>query len=140
MSRLHARERGTLVMPVLITVTAAAVAPDVRADPISVVVDYAKVVQVSRPADIVIVGNAAIADTTIRDNRTLIITGRSFGTTNLIVLDKDGHIVADRNVDKDVASALEKGLGYVPGGITVKYVDSIRLGPTGKFIKSLCRI
>ena len=51
--------------------------------------------QVSRPADIVIIGNAAIADITIRDNRTLIITGRSFGTTNLIVLDKEGQTIAD---------------------------------------------
>ena len=65
------------------------------AEPISVMVDRAKVMRISRPADVVIVGNPAIADATIQDNKTLIITGRSFGSTNLIVLDADGQAIAD---------------------------------------------
>jgi Flp pilus assembly secretin CpaC len=64
-------------------------------EPISVVIDRAKVMRISRPADIVIIGNPAIADATIQDNRTLIITGRAFGTTNLIVLDASGEAIAD---------------------------------------------
>lgn len=65
------------------------------ADPISVVVDRAKVMHISKPANVVIVGNPAIADATIQDTQTLIITGRSFGTTNLIVLDDKGQTIAD---------------------------------------------
>jgi Flp pilus assembly secretin CpaC len=65
------------------------------ADPIQVMVDRAKVMRISRPADIVIIGNPAIADATIQDSQTLIITGRSFGTTNLIVLDAAGQSIAD---------------------------------------------
>ncbi len=61
-----------------------------KADPIEVVVDRAKVMRIARPADIVIIGNSAIADATIQDSQTLIITGHSFGTTNLIVLDRRG--------------------------------------------------
>jgi Flp pilus assembly secretin CpaC len=64
-------------------------------DPISVMIDRAKVMRISRPADTVIIGNPAIADAAIQDNRTLIITGRSFGTTNLIVLDAEGQPIAD---------------------------------------------
>ncbi len=63
--------------------------------PIMVTVDQAKVMRIARPADTVIIGNPAIADATIKDDRTLIITGRSFGTTNLIVLDADGQPIAD---------------------------------------------
>jgi len=74
---------------------AAFAAVPASADPINVVVDRAKVMRVSRPADIVIIGNPAIADATIQDNQTLIITGHSFGTTNLIVLDGDGMVIAD---------------------------------------------
>ncbi len=65
------------------------------AEPIAVIVDRAKVLHISQPADVVIIGNPAIADATIQDNQTLIITGRSFGTTNLIVLDKLGRSIAD---------------------------------------------
>ena len=68
------------------------------ADPIQVIVDQAKVMHVSRPADIVIIGNPAIADATIQDNQTLIITGHSYGTTNLIVLDANGQSIADELV------------------------------------------
>lgn len=68
------------------------------AENIEVIVDRAKVMRISRPADIVIIGNPAIADATIQDARTLIITGRSFGTTNLIVLDADGQAIADATI------------------------------------------
>jgi Flp pilus assembly secretin CpaC len=66
----------------------------VRAD-VMVDVDRAKVLRVSRPADVVIIGNPAIADATVRDNQTLIITGKSFGATNLIVLDSAGQTIAE---------------------------------------------
>ncbi len=69
-----------------------------KADPIAVVVDQAKVMRISRPADIVIIGNPAIADATIQDSQTLIITGHSFGMTNLIVLDAQGQSIADEQI------------------------------------------
>jgi len=43
----------------------------------------------------VIVGNPGIADVTIQDPQTLILTGRSFGKTNLIILDSIGNPIAD---------------------------------------------
>jgi Flp pilus assembly secretin CpaC len=64
-------------------------------EPIKIVIDRAKVMHISRPADTIIIGNPAIADATIQDNQTLIITGRSYGSTNLIVLDADGQPIAD---------------------------------------------
>jgi Flp pilus assembly secretin CpaC len=65
---------------------------------INLVLDRAMVVHVEQPADTVIVGNPMIADATVRDNKTLIVTGRSFGTTNLIILDKDGKTIVDNLV------------------------------------------
>jgi Flp pilus assembly secretin CpaC len=64
-------------------------------EPINIVIDRAKVMHISRPADTIIIGNPSIADATIQDNQTLIITGRSYGSTNLIVLDADGQPIAD---------------------------------------------
>jgi len=63
--------------------------------PIAVVVDQAKLVRIESPAHTVIVGNPAIADATVFDPNTLVITGRSYGTTNLIVLDEKGKPIAD---------------------------------------------
>jgi Flp pilus assembly secretin CpaC len=69
-------------------------AEDAGGATIEVVLNQAKVMHISRPADVVIIGNPAIADATIQDNQTLIITGHSFGTTNLIVLDSTGQPIA----------------------------------------------
>lgn len=86
-----------LVLAGMATASVLAALP-AAADPIQVVVDQAKVMHMSRPADLVIIGNPAIADATIQDSQTLIITGHSFGMTNLIVLDADGLVVADENI------------------------------------------
>jgi len=63
-----------------------------------VTVDQAKVFRVSRPASTIIIGNPAIVDATIQDDQTLILTGRSFGVTNLIVLDESGDALVDQPV------------------------------------------
>ena len=66
--------------------------------PVIVTVDRAKVFRISRPASTVIIGNPAIADATVEDDRTLVLTGRSFGVTNLIILDKDGEPIVDETI------------------------------------------
>jgi Flp pilus assembly secretin CpaC len=77
--------------------------PAQAADAIAIKIDRAKVMRISRPAGTVIIGNPAIADAAIQDNQTLIITGRSFGTTNLIVLDSNGQPIADEILTVDTA-------------------------------------
>lgn len=69
-----------------------------NAGPVIVTVDRAKVFRVSRAAATVIVGNPSIADATIEDEKTLVLTGRSFGVTNLIILDADGEAIVDETI------------------------------------------
>jgi hypothetical protein len=58
---------------------------------VDIVIDQAKLVRLQKDASQVIVGNPAIADVTAQSARLLVITGKSYGTTNLIALDKDGR-------------------------------------------------
>lgn len=67
--------------------------------PISVNVNMARVLRISAPAATVIVGNPGIADVTIQDPQTLVLTGKSFGQTNLIVLDNIGNPIADTMIE-----------------------------------------
>jgi Flp pilus assembly secretin CpaC len=67
--------------------------------PVSVNVNMARVLRISAPAATVIVGNPGIADVTIQDPLTLILTGKSYGQTNLIVLDNAGEPIADTLVE-----------------------------------------
>lgn len=67
--------------------------------PITVNVNMARVLRINSPAATVIVGNPGIADVTIQDPQTLVLTGKSFGQTNLIVLDANGNPVADTLIE-----------------------------------------
>ena len=67
--------------------------------PINVNVNMARVLRISAPAATVIVGNPGIADVTIQDPQTLILTGKSYGQTNLIVLDSAGNPIADTMIE-----------------------------------------
>lgn len=67
-------------------------------EPVTVTVDRARVFRVSRPAATVIVGNPSIADATIEDEKTLVLTGRSFRVTNLIILDVEGNPIVDQTL------------------------------------------
>lgn len=82
---------------VLAPAAAIAASGDTR-DALKIVVDRAKVVRIAKAADTIIVGNPSIVDATIQDARTLVLTGRSFGVTNLIVLDSNGDPIVDETV------------------------------------------
>ena len=65
---------------------------------LEVFVNHAKVIKLAEPAATIIIGNDGIADATVKDATTLVLTGRRFGTTNLVVLDTDGEPIVDERV------------------------------------------
>jgi Flp pilus assembly secretin CpaC len=67
-------------------------------DLLRVFMNHARVLKLDRPVAKVIVGNAEVADATVADPTTIVLTGRSFGTTNLVLLDADGNAIADERV------------------------------------------
>jgi Flp pilus assembly secretin CpaC len=59
-------------------------------DMIDVTIDFAKVLRLDEQAATIVIGNPGIADATVEDETTLVLTGKAAGTTNLIVLNQDG--------------------------------------------------
>ncbi len=87
---------AALLLPLALAIGPASAADEA---PITVNVNMARVLRIDAPAATVIVGNPGIADVTIQDPQTLVLTGKSFGQTNLIVLDGTGNPVADTLID-----------------------------------------
>lgn len=77
-------------------------------DDVSVTIDQAQIVRLDRPAAEIIVGNPSIADVSVQSGKVLVVTGKSYGRTNLIVIDADGKQVVNRYL-----SVTEPGRGYV---------------------------
>ncbi|MEM0898854.1 MAG: pilus assembly protein N-terminal domain-containing protein [Pseudomonadota bacterium] len=65
---------------------------------VTVKLNHARVLKLGRPAGTVIIGNPEIADATVRDPQTIVLTGRAFGTTNMVILDQAGTPIIDENV------------------------------------------
>lgn len=64
-----------------------------RAEGINVEIDQAKLLRLNRPGAEVIVGNPSIADVSVRSNKLLVVTGKSAGLTNMMVLDAAGDLI-----------------------------------------------
>ena len=62
------------------------------------VVDFAAILHVEGGMSVVAVGNPAIADASLVNQRTVIVTGHLAGTTNVIALDEAGRVLADVRV------------------------------------------
>jgi putative type II/III system pilus formation protein len=85
--------------PIAALLAAAAFAMPAKAGPgIEVTMNQAKIVKLSRAADTVVVGNPAIADASVQDAETIVLTGKGFGVTNLVILDQDGSPIIDEQV------------------------------------------
>lgn len=87
---------GGLAIALLLACTAGARGED--SGMMKVFLNHAKVLKLDQPVSKVIIGNAEVADATVADPRTIVLTGKAFGTTNLVLLDADGNALLDERI------------------------------------------
>ncbi len=88
-----------------------------------------------------LIGNPAIADITIQNNSTFIITGKSYGRTNIILLNKDGDKIFNKwvYVDDDSRNVvrIQRGNARLSYTCTPNCQPTPTLGDDPEHIKSL---
>ena len=84
---------AVLVLGVSEQATAQNAGPDV-----TVLIDQASLLRLERPAAEIIVGNPSIADVSVQSGKVLVVTGKSYGQTNLMVMDADGKVIINRKL------------------------------------------
>jgi Flp pilus assembly secretin CpaC len=67
-------------------------------DDIIVTYDQSQLLPLSRPAAEIIIGNPVIADVSVQSGNLLVITGKSFGITNMIALDAKRQVIFERRI------------------------------------------
>lgn len=83
-------------------------------------VNESKAFMLDQPVSTVAVTNPDIADVTVHNGKTILVVGRSFGTTNLIALDADGKPIATKRIR--VVSTPDSGsVTYVRGPGILSY-------------------
>ena len=118
-------------------VPAGAAPQTTKLDSVVVMVDHAKVVRLPEKAQTVIIGNPAIADVAVQRNGVMVVTGKSFGVTNLIALDASGALLAESLVrvgaDSDSVLTVQRGLERESYSCTPVCQPSAQLGDAAKY-------
>jgi len=77
-------------------VFACAAAPlPVKAEAINVVLDRATVLRLPEKVATIVIGNPSIADGSLQAGGLLVVTGKGYGNTNLLALDRQGDTLAE---------------------------------------------
>lgn len=107
----------TTVLAALTLSVAALCAPSLQArEQIPIKVDEATLVKLPDRVATIIIGNPIVADATLQAGGFMILTGKSYGQTNIIALDRKGQILMERTVS----------VVTQPGGVTVFRGGNVR--------------
>jgi Flp pilus assembly secretin CpaC len=74
----------------------AAASAEFPVDAIAVNVDQAKLVRLPGRVSTIVVGNPLIADVTLQNGGVIVVTGKGYGATNFIAMDRSGEVLVDR--------------------------------------------
>ena len=110
---------------------------DPSGDTLEVFLDHAKIIRLPERTQTVIVGNPFIADVTVQRNGILVVTGKSYGATNLIALDAQGLLLAESMVSvrapTDSVVVVQRGLARESYSCTPNCQPSLRLGDAPEY-------
>ncbi|MGL5165620.1 MAG: pilus assembly protein N-terminal domain-containing protein [Afipia sp.] len=67
-------------------------------EPVAVVVDQARIIKLPEKVATIVVGNPLIADVTLQPGGMVVVTGKGYGSTNMIAMDRTGTVLADRSI------------------------------------------
>jgi Flp pilus assembly secretin CpaC len=95
--------RGTAVRTAsaLVWLVLAALSPQSAAAaeaPLGIELDKATIMKLPEKVATIVVGNPAIADVAVQAGGLVVVTGKGYGTTNLIVLDRAGSVLMERAI------------------------------------------
>ena len=83
---------GALILAALAAGSAAA------NETLTVNLDQATVVKMPERVSTIIIGNPLIADVSLQAGGIMVVTGKGFGVTNVLALDRSGTVVMDKSV------------------------------------------
>ncbi|KAB2916046.1 MAG: hypothetical protein F9K29_12085 [Hyphomicrobiaceae bacterium] len=101
-SALHRPRTWDIMLSLLAGISllacAALAAKPARAQDLIVKYDQSELLRLPRPASEIIIGNPAIADISVQSGTLLVVTGKTFGITNLIALDAKRDVIEERRI------------------------------------------
>lgn len=98
LSRICRRSYGLWLLAFL-TAGICASEPARAQDAISIKVDQAQLITLPERVATIVIGNPLIADAALQTGGILVVTGKGYGTTNLLALDRSGRVLMTKMVE-----------------------------------------
>lgn len=128
--------KGALLWFLAAVIFAAAAAPAAADEAIAVHLDQAKVLKLPDRATTVVIGDPLIADMSIQPGGLAVLTGKGYGETNVLVLDKSSAVLMEKTIEvKAPAEPLVmvyRGATRQTYSCTPDCAPRVTLGDTGK--------
>lgn len=96
--KIVCRWAGVLAGAILLSVVPPNSSDRARAADLVVAYDQSQLLRLPRAVSSVIIGNPSIADVSIQGGNLLVVTGKTFGVTNIIALDEQRNIIQDQRI------------------------------------------
>jgi hypothetical protein len=104
---------------------------------VAVVLDQAKLIKLPEKVATIVIGNPLIADATLQPGGLMVLTGKGFGTTNLIVLDRAGAVLLEKSIEvqgpREHLVVLYRGIDRETYSCTPSCEPRITLGDSNAF-------
>jgi Flp pilus assembly secretin CpaC len=77
---------------------AISLAPAKASEALNVVLDQATIMKLPDKVATIVVGNPLIADVAVQSGGLVVVTGKGYGSTNVIALDRTGTVLMERSI------------------------------------------
>jgi Flp pilus assembly secretin CpaC len=73
--------------------------PASATETLAVELDQASIVRLPENVATIVIGNPLIADVVLQGGGMMVVTGKAYGTTNVVLLDRGGQVIMERSVE-----------------------------------------
>lgn len=110
------------------------------AEQTQVLLDQARIIRLPDRVATLVIGNPSVVDGTLQTGGLLVVTGKSYGTTNIIALDARGDVLAEHNVTvgapKDASLTVWRGVARETWSCAPRCEHSVMLGDAPEYFES----
>jgi hypothetical protein len=130
---------GTALAATLLHGAAAAEAPldSGRGEIVKVYVDQARLIRTPKNVSSIIIGNPLIADVTLQPGDITVVTGKGYGVTNLLALDRNGSVISEKMIQvqgpRDDVVVVYRGVDRESYSCTPQCQRRITLGDSAEY-------
>jgi len=91
--------RGAFVLAAVVAIFVLLAQKSTRAADINVILDQATLVKLPDRVATIVIGNPVVADATVQAGGWMVVTGKGYGITNIIALDRSGAVLMEKSVE-----------------------------------------